>query len=91
MTTPGRRQGGARGTGDGAPGGGEGGQDTNLQALARDVERLHELTRPHVAAGDDDLGQAVARIPSAERQREARDLLTRIKNLRGSRMDGLAR
>jgi hypothetical protein len=28
-----------------------------VAALARDVERLHELTHSLVAAGDDDLGQ----------------------------------
>jgi len=65
--------------------------DASLEALARDVERLHELTHPHVAEGDNDLSQAVARIPSAEQRHEASELLKRVKSLRGSRMDGLAR
>ncbi|MFY9934445.1 MAG: hypothetical protein WAK82_41200 [Streptosporangiaceae bacterium] len=92
MTTPGPDQGGgASDTGDGGRGDGEGGRAASLQALARDIERLHELTRPHVAEGDDDLSQAVARIPGAQRRREAGELLTRIKRLRGSRMNGLAR
>ena len=65
--------------------------DASLAALARDVERLHELTHPHVAEGDDDLSQAVARIPSAELRHEAGELLRRVKSVRGSRLDGLPR
>jgi hypothetical protein len=92
MTTPGPDQGGgASDTGDGGRGAGEDGQAANLRALAHDVERLHELIRPHVAEGDDDLSQAVARIPGAQRRREAGELLRRIKRLRGSRLNGLAR
>lgn len=66
------------------------GGDPDLEALARDVERLHVLTRPHVADGDDDLSQAVARIPGPEQRREAAELLARVKSVRGSRLDGLA-
>jgi hypothetical protein len=92
MTTRGRDQGGGPSdTGDGGRGDGEGGRDASLQALARDVERLHELIHPYVTQGDDDLSQAVTRMPGAEQRREAEELLTRVKSLRGSRIDGLAR
>jgi hypothetical protein len=82
--------GGASETGDGTRGDGEDGRDPDLQLLARDVERLHTLIRPYVTQGDDDLSQAVARIPAADQRREAGELLTRVKSLRGSRIDGLA-
>jgi hypothetical protein len=53
-----------------------------IEGLARDVERLRQLTRPYVADGDDDLGQAVARLPGEDARREAGELLTRIRSLR---------
>lgn len=43
-----------------------------IEALARDVDRLRQLTRPYVADGDADLGHAVARIPGEDARREAR-------------------
>ena len=52
-----------------------------VEALGRDVERLHELTRPHVATGDDDLGQSAARIPDEDQRGEAGKLLSRIRSL----------
>jgi len=72
------------------PGLDQDGGHPDIETLARAVERLHELTHPHVAEGDGDLSQAVARIPDAGRRCEAEGLLRHIKSLRGSRMDGLA-
>jgi len=63
------------------------GHYSTVGALSRDVERLYELTRPHVAAGDDDLGQSVARIPDEDQRREAEELLSRIRSLNRPRLD----
>jgi hypothetical protein len=73
------------------PGLDQDGGNPDIQTLARDVERLHQLTHPYVTEGDDDLSQAVGRIPDATMRREAGELLRRVKSLRGSSMDGLAR
>lgn len=61
-----------------------------VEALGCDVGRLHELTRPHVAAGDDDLGQSAARIPDEGQRREAGELLSRIRSLRMPRLDTIS-
>jgi hypothetical protein len=45
------------------PGLDQDGGNPDIQTLARDVERLHQLTHPYVTEGDDDLSQAVGRIP----------------------------
>ena len=61
-----------------------------IEALARDIDRLRQLTRPYVADGDDDLGQAVARIPGEDARREAGELLTRIRSLSRSSPDAIS-
>jgi hypothetical protein len=42
-----------------------------------------------VADGDDDLGQAVARLPGEDARREAGELLTRIRSLSRSSPDAI--
>lgn len=61
-----------------------------IEALARDVDRLRQLTCPYVADGDDDLGQAVARIPGEDARREAGELLARIRSLSRSSPDAIS-
>ncbi len=66
------------------------GRYPNLHALQRDLDRLSELTGSHVADGDDDLGQAVARIPDETQRREAEELHRRLKPVIGPHIDAIS-
>jgi hypothetical protein len=50
-----------------------------LGAFDRDLERLGELTGPHVTDKTEDLGMAAARIPDEDQRREAEELLSRLR------------
>ena len=66
------------------------GRYPNLYVLQGDLDRLSELTGSHVADGDDDLGQAVARIPDETQRREAGELLRRLSPVIGPHIDALS-
>ena len=66
------------------------GRYPNLYVLQHDLDRLSELTRSHVADGDDDLGQAVARIPDETQRREAEELLRRLSPVIGPHIDAIS-
>jgi hypothetical protein len=66
------------------------GRYPNLHTLQRDLDRLHELTAPQITDGDDDLGQAVARIPDETQRREAEELLRRLKPVIGPHIDAIS-
>ncbi len=57
--------------------------------IGRDLERLHELTDPFIAEGDNDLGQAVARIPDETQRHEAGELLSRLTPVIGPHVDAI--
>lgn len=65
------------------------GRYPNLHALERDLDRLSELTRSHAADGDDDLAQAVARIPDETHRQEAEELLRRLGPVIGPHIDAI--
>ncbi|MDQ2812466.1 MAG: hypothetical protein M3Z75_11505 [Actinomycetota bacterium] len=50
-----------------------------LETIDRDLERLGELTGPHVTDDKEDLSVAVARIPDAGQRREAEEVLGRLR------------
>ena len=66
------------------------GRYPNLHVLQRDLDRLGELTGSHVADGDDDLGQAAARIPDETQRREAEELLRRLSPVIGPQIDAIS-
>ena len=55
------------------------GRYPTLEAIDRDLERLGELTGPHVTDAKDDLSVAAARIPDDDKRREAEELLSRLR------------
>lgn len=55
------------------------GRYPTLEAIDRDLERLGELTGPHVTDATADLSVAAARIPDAGQRREAEELLRRLR------------
>lgn len=61
-----------------------------LAELSRDLDRLTGLTDLYVRDGDDDLDQAVARIPGDAERREAGELLERIRPVIGPHLAALA-
>jgi len=50
-----------------------------LEAIEQALERLGELTGPHVIDAKEDLSAAAARIPDDDRRREAEELLHRLR------------
>ena len=50
-----------------------------LEAVDRDLERLGELTGPHVTDEKEDLSVAAARIPDDDQRREAEEVLSRLR------------
>jgi hypothetical protein len=50
-----------------------------LEAIDRDLERLGELTGPHVTDEKEDLSVAAARIPDDDQRREAEEVLSRLR------------
>ena len=56
-----------------------------LEAIDRDLELLGELTGAYVTDPAEDLSLAVARIPSEKHRREAAELLSRLREIIGSR------
>jgi hypothetical protein len=60
---------------------GEDGQDRypTLEQIDRDLERLGELTGPHVTDAKEDLSVAAARIPDSDERHEAEELLSRVR------------
>ncbi len=66
------------------------GRYPNLNVLQGDLDRLSELTGSYVADGDDDLGQATARIPDETQRREAEELLRRLSPVIGPQIDAIS-
>jgi hypothetical protein len=60
-----------------------------LEAIDRDLERLGELTGPHVINMTEDLSVAAARIPDDDQRREAEELLGRLRPVIGPHLDTL--
>ncbi len=56
-----------------------GGCYPTLEAIDRDLERLGELTGPHVTDEKEDLSVAAARIPDDDQRREAEEVLSRLR------------
>jgi hypothetical protein len=50
-----------------------------LEAIDRDLERLGELTGPHITDEKEDLSVAAARIPDDDQRREAEEVLSRLR------------
>lgn len=65
------------------------GRYPNLYVLQHDLDRLSELTRSHVADGDDDLAQAVARMPDETNRQEAEELISRLRPVIGPNIDAI--
>ena len=65
------------------------GRYPNLYVLQHDLDRLSELTRSHVADGDDDLAQAVARMPAEINRQEAEELISRLRPVIGPNIDAI--
>jgi len=65
------------------------GRYPNLYVLQHDLDRLSELTRSHVADGDDDLAQAVARMPDEPNRQEAEELISRLRPVIGPNIDAI--
>jgi hypothetical protein len=65
------------------------GRYPTLNAIDRDLERLGELTGPHVTDATEDLSVAAARIPDDDKRREAEELLSRLRPVVEPRLDAI--